>query len=167
MNYYSQICLVFKIRYSNDFSSPVLCREHNAVINKAAKPRNSTRLYNCREFCCANIVGYDIDLLERSYTMEELFVASLPRRLKLCPCFSSAKYGRTLSALFARAVALPRFKGTRAPNCIPPRLIHLRMSIYKRNTHRPVDFETRVRARIHGRASQRSSERRASILFIE
>lgn len=64
-------------------------------------------------------------------------------------CFSSARYGTRLSALFKHTVALPCFKGTRAPNCIPPRLIHLCMSIYKPNTHRPVVFDSG--ARTHSR----------------
>lgn len=33
-NHYSKLPVPNPLSYANDFSSPVLCRQHNAVINK-------------------------------------------------------------------------------------------------------------------------------------
>lgn len=149
--------------YANNFSSPMLCRQHNAVINHPQSHETRRDCTTVGNFV-VQILSV-IDLLEQhdGRTVRRKFTASTdtshaPRQRGTREVW----YGTTLSVLFA----LPRFKGTRAPNCIPPRLIHLMYtSIYKSNTHRPVDFDSV--ARTHGHASRRSSERRASILFIE
>lgn len=83
-NYYSQNYFVLKIHYANDFSSPVLCRQHNAVINKPQS--HETR----RD--CTSVGNFAVQILSVTcryrlrttpHGMEELFVASLSRRLKL------------------------------------------------------------------------------------